>query len=141
MPTHEDIMAALHEVPDPEMPISIVDLGMVESVQIDDDAVTVIVLPTFVGCPALDMIRGDIEAKLGAVRGVGAISVEYVYDPPWSVDRISEAGRASLQEHGVTVPEAGGRRQRVRPHEVPLDLLLQRLPQLVRAHEEGVTGL
>jgi ring-1,2-phenylacetyl-CoA epoxidase subunit PaaD len=107
----EDIMDALRSVPDPEMPISIVDLGLIERVELEHDGdgttVDVDVLPTFVGCPALDMIRGDIEAKVGAVDGVRAVRVTFRHDPPWSVDRITGPGRSALREHGVTVPESG----------------------------------
>jgi len=114
----DDITRTLADVPDPEMPISIVDLGLVESVRIadpDDEAagarVTIDILPTFVGCPALDMIRRDIEDKVSRLADVAVVEVNFVYDPPWSVDRITDAGRSGLREHGVTVPArgAGGR--------------------------------
>jgi ring-1,2-phenylacetyl-CoA epoxidase subunit PaaD len=55
------------------------------------------------------MIEGDVRAKLATVPGIGDVRVRFVYDPPWSVDRISEAGRTALREHGVTVPDVGGR--------------------------------
>jgi ring-1,2-phenylacetyl-CoA epoxidase subunit PaaD len=109
MVSHAAIMDALAQVPDPEMPISIVDLGLVESVDVVDAHVSIVLLPTFVGCPALDMIRNDVVAKVGEVEGVDVVAVDYVYDPPWTVDRITDAGRASLKEHGVTVPASGGR--------------------------------
>lgn len=102
-------MNALATVPDPEMPISIVDLGLVEDVRIDEGIVRITLLPTFVGCPALEMISGDVGAKVSNLEGVQRVEVDYVFDPPWSVDRITEAGRASLAEHGVTVPQQGGR--------------------------------
>ncbi len=117
MPTRETIMNVLRTIPDPEMPISIVDLGLIEDVNVnqrrledagDDRAcVEIVMLPTFVGCPALDMIAGDVKAKVGAIEGVDAVEVRWVFDPRWSVDRISEAGRVSLKAHGVTVPERG----------------------------------
>lgn len=107
-------MAALAAIPDPEMPISIVDLGLVEQVQLDpspvrpDSAVaTITLLPTFVGCPALDMIREDVRRVVGALPGVEQVQVRFVHEPRWTVDRITEAGRASLRAHGVTVPERG----------------------------------
>jgi ring-1,2-phenylacetyl-CoA epoxidase subunit PaaD len=107
-PSTEAIGDVLATIPDPEMPISIVDLGLIESVAIDaaDDGahVTIVVLPTFVGCPALDLIRSDIESRVGAIDGVAAVEVRFVHDPPWSVDRITDVGRAALREHGVTVP-------------------------------------
>ncbi len=106
------IMDVLRTIPDPEMPISIVDLGLIESVEVapsgDQSAVRVVALPTFVGCPALDMIRRDIEDRVGALLGVRSVEVQWVNEPPWSVDRISAAGRESLRAHGVTVPDPGG---------------------------------
>ncbi len=109
----EAIMDVLREIPDPEMPISIVDLGLVEDVRIetngDSAVVSIDILPTFVGCPALPMIETEIRTKVGAVEGVGEVSVRFIYDPPWSVDRISDEGRQSLAAHGVTVPEHGSK--------------------------------
>lgn len=105
----QTIMDVLATIPDPEMPISIVDLGIVDDVRIDrvTGDVEVDILPTFVGCPALDMIRDDIVNELSAQAGVHAVRVSFVHEPAWTVDRISEAGRASLKDHGVTVPPAG----------------------------------
>jgi len=102
------ILDVLRTIPDPEMPISIVDLGLIESIHIEDGAVRVDVLPTFIGCPALPMIADDITKKLSALPGVQSIEVEFIHDPPWTVDRITEQGRASLKQHGVTVPPPGG---------------------------------
>ena len=111
MVDRDAILEALREVPDPEMPISIVDLGLVERLEIEGDQgaarVSIDLLPTFVGCPALEMIANAVTEKVGAVPGVAETDVRFVYDPPWTVQRISEAGRASLAAHGVTVPEQG----------------------------------
>ncbi len=117
----EAIMDVLREIPDPEMPISIVDLGLVEDIRVESNgeapdgigtgraSVFIDILPTFVGCPALPMIGNEIRTKVGAVEGVGEVSVQFIYDPPWSVDRISDEGRQSLAAHGVTVPEHGSK--------------------------------
>ena len=118
--TRDAILDVLATIPDPEMPISIVDLGIVADVEIEPYAagsaggsngaqsgsvrVNITILPTFIGCPALDMIRTDIVKKVGALKGVDRVTVEFINDPPWSVDRISAAGRVSLREHGVTAP-------------------------------------
>ncbi|MCH6552505.1 MAG: phenylacetate-CoA oxygenase subunit PaaJ [Planctomycetes bacterium] len=105
------IMDVLRTIDDPEMPISIVDLGLVEDVQVQaggaEASVSIDILPTFVGCPALEMIARQITDAVSALDGVDRTNVRFVYDPPWSVDRISPAGRASLRDHGVTVPEHG----------------------------------
>ncbi len=107
MVTTEAILDVLRTIDDPEMPISIVDLGLIENVAIDDGNVTISVLPTFIGCPALPMIADDITTRVAALAGVGHTDVRFVYEPPWSVDRISDEGRASLKSHGVTVPLPG----------------------------------
>jgi ring-1,2-phenylacetyl-CoA epoxidase subunit PaaD len=114
--TTQDVMDVLGTIPDPEMPISIVDLGIVEDVRVDEAVaaaggcvVHVTILPTFVGCPALPMIEDDIRSKLSAMDGVDEVTVRFVHEPAWSVDRITAAGREQLKEHGVTVPETGDR--------------------------------
>ncbi|MEM7227413.1 MAG: 1,2-phenylacetyl-CoA epoxidase subunit PaaD [Planctomycetota bacterium] len=113
MTTHDEIQSVLQSIDDPEMPISIVDLGLVEDVQVHDGGdgqrVDVVILPTFVGCPALDMIRDLIRTGISSLDGVEDVNVEFVYEPAWNVDRITDAGRASLAEHGVTVPDRGDR--------------------------------
>ena len=96
------ILEALSRVMDPEIPVcSITDLGLVERVAVTDDAVEVTLLPTFVGCPALDAIREDAEHAVRDVAGDRAITVTYVYDPPWTTDRVTEAGREALRSFGI----------------------------------------
>lgn len=95
---------ALCDVLDPEMPISIVDLGIVHDVrETGGGAVEVDITPTFVGCPALDVLESMIRERLTAA-GAAAVRVRFINDPPWSVARISDAGREALRRHGVTVP-------------------------------------
>ena len=101
----ETIFQVLGTIPDPEMPISITDLGLIEDVHIDDTTIQVIVLPTFIGCFALPVIAKEIEQKLLLLNGISSVEVNFINDPPWSTDRISEAGKASLAEHGISVPE------------------------------------
>ena len=101
--TAEDVWAALAGVPDPEIPaISLVDLGVVRSVSVADGRARVELVPTFLGCPALDAMRRGAEA---AVAALGAEpEVEVVLDEPWSTDRISAAGREKLREAGFAPP-------------------------------------
>ncbi len=101
------IDAALRTVLDPEMPVNIVDLGIVADVRVEAGGrVAVDITPTFVGCPALDVLRQDIEKRLRA-SGASDVSVRFVNDPVWSVERISDEGREALRRHGVTVPARG----------------------------------
>ena len=86
--------------------ISVVDMGMIARVRIDDTGVVVDMTPTFAGCPALDVIKRDIEEKvLGA--GESQVRVNIVFDPPWTTDRISEEGRRKLKEFGLAPPIPG----------------------------------
>ncbi len=108
MVTREAILEVLRTIDDPEMPISIVDLGIVEDVRVQQVGrtarVVIDVLPTFIGCPALPVLEREITEQVSRLDGTDSVAVRFVYDPPWTVDRISEPGRASLKAIGVTVP-------------------------------------
>ena len=94
---------ALGRVHDPEIPsISIVDLGIVESVRVTPDSIAVELLPTFVGCPALDVIRAAVEEALAPLGR--PMSVEFTWRVPWTSERITEAGRAALAASGFAPP-------------------------------------
>ncbi len=93
---------ALGGVHDPEIPAcSITDLGMVQRVHATEETVEVDLLPTFVGCPAKDVIADDVRAALRHAIDGRALRLRFVYDPPWTTDRISERGRAQLREVGI----------------------------------------
>ena|SRR5664279_3746120 len=106
------VWAALGEIPDPEIPtISIVDLGIVLSVDADSDRLRIELLPTFVGCPALDMIRTAVEDRLAGARPT--VEVAFTFAEPWTTDRISERGRLGLLAGGFAPPvPAAARRVR-----------------------------
>ena len=111
--TAADVERALATVMDPEIPaVSIVDLGVVARVAIDGDVIEVDLLPTFAGCPALDVIREDVEA---VVRRLGCEPrVRFVLEPAWTTDRVTEAGRAAMTGYGIAPPVLGiGRRVEV----------------------------
>jgi ring-1,2-phenylacetyl-CoA epoxidase subunit PaaD len=97
------ILAALDEVPDPEIPgVSVVELGMIGDVDVRADEITVELLPTFVGCPALEVIR---DAIAGRLAGFGReVRVDVSFATPWSSDRISPAGREKLRAAGFAPP-------------------------------------
>ena len=107
MVSSADIYSVLETIPDPEMPISITDLGLIEEVAVTKTHVHVRLLPTFIGCFALPAIAQEIKDKVSALADVTEVEVELTNDPPWSVDRITDAGRASLAEHGISVPTHG----------------------------------
>jgi ring-1,2-phenylacetyl-CoA epoxidase subunit PaaD len=101
--TEAQVWDALAEIADPEIPvISIVDLGVVREVTVDQERVHVEFTPTFLGCPALEVMR---DRMVDAVRELGAEpDVEVVLDDSWSTDRITPAGRRKLRESGFAPP-------------------------------------
>ena len=104
--TKEDVIHAIERVTDPEIPaISVVDMGIITDVQVlNDNRVRVVMTPTFVGCPAIDVMKHDVEQ---AVRGLGVehVVVDVNFDVPWSTNRLTEKGRAALLKHGLAPPE------------------------------------
>jgi ring-1,2-phenylacetyl-CoA epoxidase subunit PaaD len=97
------VWAALAEVPDPEIPVvSVVDLGIVRSVELDGERLRVELLPTFVGCPALDVIRDAVTARLAGMAP--EIQVEMTFAEPWTSERITADGRRKLRESGFAPP-------------------------------------
>ncbi|ADG05962.1 1,2-phenylacetyl-CoA epoxidase subunit PaaD [Kyrpidia tusciae] len=100
------VRQALNEVKDPEIPtLSIVELGMVYSVEAGEEEVRVRLMPTFVGCPALDIIRRDVENKVQSATGI-PVKVDYVLDEPWTTERITPEGREHLASFGIAPPMA-----------------------------------
>ena len=105
VPTEADVRAVLATVHDPEIPtVSIIDLGIVERIEVTPQSIAVDLLPTFTGCPALDVIRGSVEAAL-APLGLET-SIAFTWRVPWTSDRISPAGRAALAASGFAPPDA-----------------------------------
>jgi ring-1,2-phenylacetyl-CoA epoxidase subunit PaaD len=97
------VWAALEEIPDPEIPVvSLVDLGVIRSVDVRNGQVRIEFTPTFLGCPALEVMKQAMEEK---VRGLGAEpDVEVISDDSWSTDRITAAGREKLRAAGFAPP-------------------------------------
>ena len=97
------VRAILRTVHDPEIPtVSIVDLGLVHDVRVADSGVAVELLPTFVACPALEVIRDSVT---DALRIIGRpVTVEFTYAVPWTTDRLTAGGRAGLKSAGIAPP-------------------------------------
>ncbi len=103
--TLENIWKLLDSVMDPEVPvISIVDLGIVRDVKLDEGQVNIVITPTYSGCPAMDYIEKDIRETL-ANEGHETVNIETVLSPAWTTDWLSEKGRIKLQEYGIAPPE------------------------------------
>jgi ring-1,2-phenylacetyl-CoA epoxidase subunit PaaD len=101
------IWAALAEVPDPEIPaISVVDLGVIGSVDLADDRsrLRVELMPTFIGCPATEVMREAIGERLRALEVADEVEVALTFAEPWTSDRISPTGREQLRTSGFAPP-------------------------------------
>jgi ring-1,2-phenylacetyl-CoA epoxidase subunit PaaD len=98
----------LARISDPEIPaISLVDLGVIGSVAVDDDGARIEILPTFVGCPAVDVMRSEIAERIGALGVADRVQVEITFQPPWTSERITPAGRERLRRSGFAPPHIG----------------------------------
>lgn len=101
----ERIIEVLKEVKDPEIDsVSIVDLGMVEEVTTVDNHVKIVLLPTFLGCPALKFIKNNTLNAVKELPEVEDVEVEFVFHPPWTSDRITEKGHVDLRKFGIAPP-------------------------------------
>jgi len=105
--TREAVWEALAEVPDPEIPVvSVVDLGLVHTVELDGELLRVELLPTFVGCPALELIRRSVADRLAGMAP--RVEVEMTFAVPWTSDRITPDGRRKLRQSGFAPPGPAG---------------------------------
>ncbi len=99
----DELWRALCEVDDPEFPISVVDMGLIQRITREGDRVRVELTFTAMGCPAMDMILDDIRERLLREPGVREVELEIVWDPPWTKSRLSELGKARLRTMGISV--------------------------------------
>ena len=107
MVTEAAVWDALAAIPDPEIPvISVVDLGVVKSVEVEAERVRIEFTPTFMGCPALDVMRTRMEQAVTELGGEPHVDV--LLDDSWSTDRITPAGREKLREAGFAPPAPRG---------------------------------
>lgn len=102
--TTDKVYEWLEDVKDPEIPVlSLIDLGVITDVRIAGQAVAIEMTPTFVGCPALDMMQTEIREVL-ARHGIDDIRISVSYRQPWTSDRISAKGKAALKKFGLAPP-------------------------------------
>lgn len=103
----ETIWQTLETVDDPELPLSIVDMGLIYDVRVDQGPegtrVEVDMTFTAMGCPAMDLLRSDVHEAVSQVPDVDEVKLTTVWDPPWTVKRLSERARAVLETAGVGV--------------------------------------
>ncbi|MEQ1588077.1 MAG: 1,2-phenylacetyl-CoA epoxidase subunit PaaD [Cyclobacteriaceae bacterium] len=103
-PSVDEVYVWLEEVKDPEIPVlSLIDLGVITSVVVDKDKITVEMTPTFVGCPAMEYMKNEVKAVLKN-HGIKNLEVNITFRKPWSSDLISEKGKAALKKYGLAPP-------------------------------------
>jgi ring-1,2-phenylacetyl-CoA epoxidase subunit PaaD len=102
----EQVLGALASVKDPEIDsINILDLGMLQELKTDRDGIVIHLLPTFMGCPALEIIKKNVETAVENVLHEKLdIKVEFIFHPPWTSERITPEGREQLKEFGIAPP-------------------------------------
>ncbi len=102
-PLEARLWSALAEINDPEMPVNLVDLGLIYGLSVDHGRVRVSLTFTAMGCPASDMIMGDIRERLLAEPGIDDVRLDIVWDPPWTSARLTDDGRDALRAWGLSV--------------------------------------
>lgn len=100
----KDIWHILEKVKDPEIPVlTIADLGILQDVELDREKVIVHIIPTYTGCPAMDMITVNIRAALQEHQ-ITDVEVKLTLSPIWTTDMISEEGKRKMKEYGIAPP-------------------------------------
>lgn len=103
-PTIEQrVWDALSGITDPEMPVSLVDMGMVYRVEVHEGVAEIDLTFTSIGCPAMDMILEDVRAAVEAIPGIDRVDIEVVWSPPWTKERLTSRGRTLLLAHGLAL--------------------------------------
>jgi ring-1,2-phenylacetyl-CoA epoxidase subunit PaaD len=98
------VWAELAKVQDPEIPVlTLVEMKIIRSVKVESERVTVVLSPTFVGCPALELMKQEIRAHLGAI-GCNNVNIEISFSPPWSTDMLDESTLEKLRVYGIAPP-------------------------------------
>lgn len=93
----EVVKEKLREVIDPELGVSIVDLGLIYNVEVDTKGTALITMTlTTIGCPLFGQIQHEIESKVAQVQGINKVSIDLTFDPPWTPDKMNEKTKIEL---------------------------------------------
>lgn len=104
LPSKETILEALKVVRDPEIPINVVDLGLIYNLEVKDGGeVEIEMTLTSMGCPVQDMIQADAELAAMKVPGVTKVTVDFIWSPPWSPAKMSEDGKKQMRMFGFNI--------------------------------------
>lgn len=102
-PFERELWDVIDEIPDPHIPVSLVEMAMIYDVTVDDGTVVVEMTYPCMGCPAYDMIQNDIESCLTVLDGVDTVEVEVVWDPVWSKEMLTNEVREKMRESGISL--------------------------------------
>lgn len=104
LPSQAQILEALKVVKDPEIPVNVVDLGLIYGVDVTPAGnVEITMTLTSVGCPVQDLIRADAEMAVMRLDGINQVEVEFVWSPPWAPDKMSDDGKRQMRMFGFNV--------------------------------------
>ena len=104
--SEKKILKLLEDVQDPEIPVlNIVEMGIVREINISDEKVQINITPTYMGCPAMNMIENEMLDVLFA-KGINNVKVKTVYSPAWTTDWLSDGTKYKLKEYGIAPPRA-----------------------------------
>ncbi|MEW9671757.1 1,2-phenylacetyl-CoA epoxidase subunit PaaD [Ammoniphilus sp. 3BR4] len=110
----------LQLVTDPEITsVSLIEMGMVEKIEITDSKVTVQMIPTYIGCPALNMMENDVINEVSQIEGIQEVEVIFLRNPIWTSDRITAEGREKLKEYGIAPPPLESKQEGIWEIECP----------------------
>lgn len=104
LPSKEHLLEALKIVKDPEIPVNVVDLGLIYNLEVHEGGkVDIQMTLTSMGCPVQDMIQADAELACMQVEGVKQVEVEFVWSPPWSTEKMSDDGKKQMRMFGFNI--------------------------------------
>ena len=104
VPSQAQILEALKVVKDPEIPVNVVDLGLIYGIDVTPAGnVEITMTLTSVGCPVQDLIRSDAEMAVMRLDGINQVEVEFVWSPPWAPDKMSDDGKRQMRMFGFNV--------------------------------------
>lgn len=104
LPSQEQVIEALKVVKDPEIPVNVVDLGLVYETEVKEGGIVDITMTlTSIGCPAQDIVKADAEIAVMRLEGVNAVNVEFIWSPAWSPAKMTEDGKRQMRMFGFNV--------------------------------------
>ena len=101
MVSKDDVLAVMRTINDPEIPLNVVDLGLVYDIRIDGPRVEIDMTLTAIGCPAAVYFPSEVKARVEQLDGVDDAKVNIVWNPPWSIQKVTEEGKLFLESLGI----------------------------------------